>query len=163
VNSELNTSDAEEFAGNMVPGAPLDDAPVRVDGQDAWLLDQLGNRFVLLAFADPSVPDGESSPEVVALKQQAQRMAAAPIPVHVLWVTAQEATAGDWRSLQDKAGLATQRMDASPGSVYLIRPDQHVAARWRAFDPASVAAAVARATGQHLQPAPARAAQAERA
>ena len=34
--------------------------------------------------------------------------------------------------------------------VYLIRPDQHVVARWRQFDIAVVQAALARATGQAL-------------
>lgn len=44
-------------------------------------------------------------------------------------------------------GLARQRYDARPGTTYLIRPDRYVAARWRKFDAAAVAAAIARATG----------------
>jgi 3-(3-hydroxy-phenyl)propionate hydroxylase len=35
------------------------------------------------------------------------------------------------------------RFDGQPGSCYLIRPDQHVAARWRSFDLAAVRAAIA--------------------
>ena len=50
--SALNTPDADAFAGDMVPGAPMDDAPIQVAGQDAWLLDQLGNHFQLMVFAD---------------------------------------------------------------------------------------------------------------
>jgi 3-(3-hydroxy-phenyl)propionate hydroxylase len=41
--------------------------------------------------------------------------------------------------------LAASRYDARPGTVYLLRPDQHVCARWRRFDAALVRAAVARA------------------
>lgn len=41
-------------------------------------------------------------------------------------------------------GAAATRYDARPGTCYLIRPDQVVAARWRSFDAAAVAAAVAR-------------------
>jgi 3-(3-hydroxy-phenyl)propionate hydroxylase len=44
--------------------------------------------------------------------------------------------------------LAAARYDAQPGTVYLLRPDQHVCARWRHFDPARVRAAIARALCQ---------------
>ena len=54
--------------------------------------------------------------------------------------------AGGIRTLEDPRGIAAQRYDAKSGTVYLLRPDQHVAARWRALDAAQVKAAVARAT-----------------
>ena len=46
----------------------------------------------------------------------------------------------------DVEGLAATRFDARPGSAYLVRPDQHVCARWRQVDALSVHAALARAT-----------------
>ena len=58
------------------------------------------------------------------------------------------ATVADGIVLTDTDGLAFRRYAARPGTVYLIRPDQHVAARWHRFDPAAVAAALRRATGQ---------------
>ena len=64
VQSALNTPDVNAFEGDMVPGAPMDDAPVRVAGQDAWLLDQLGNRFVQLVFVDDP---GQLEPSLRAL------------------------------------------------------------------------------------------------
>lgn len=143
VNSALNTPDADAFEGNMVPGAPLDDAPVRVAGQDAWLLDQLGNRFQLLVFADSA---GQVDP---AVRAQAAGMADAAIPVDTLVVTAQAGNdAGDMTVLHDHDGLVAQRLNARPGTVYLMRPDQHVAARWRRFDLTAVQRALARATAQ---------------
>jgi 3-(3-hydroxy-phenyl)propionate hydroxylase len=39
-----------------------------------------------------------------------------------------------------------ERFDAEHGVIYLIRPDQHVAARWRTFDADTVKRALARAT-----------------
>lgn len=44
-------------------------------------------------------------------------------------------------------GLARQRYDGRPGTTYLVRPDRYVAARWRRFDAAAIAAAIRRATG----------------
>jgi 3-(3-hydroxy-phenyl)propionate hydroxylase len=50
--------------------------------------------------------------------------------------------------LVEDEGLLGQRYDAQPGTTYLIRPDRYVAARWRRFDPAAIAAAVNRAMGK---------------
>ena len=43
--------------------------------------------------------------------------------------------------LIDRDGLAARRYDAKPGSWYLFRPDQHLAARGRRLRPATVLAA----------------------
>ena len=45
-------------------------------------------------------------------------------------------------------GMAAQRYAAQPGSVYLIRPDAVVAARWQQFDAAAVREALSRAHGR---------------
>ena len=49
------------------------------------------------------------------------------------------------QDLHDHLGVLAQRYDAQPGTCYLIRPDQHVAARWRSFDAPAVNAALRRA------------------
>ncbi|MDP2261895.1 MAG: FAD-dependent oxidoreductase [Hydrogenophaga sp.] len=150
VHSALNTPDVDAFAGDMVPGAPLDDAPVAVSGADGWLLDQLGNRFVLLAFADSAAQVDAALP---SLRSQAAALAGAAIPVETVLVTAHAgASVPGALTLHDRDGLVAQRLDARPGTCYLIRPDQHVAARWRAFDAAAVQAALHRATAQAPQP-----------
>jgi 3-(3-hydroxy-phenyl)propionate hydroxylase len=42
--------------------------------------------------------------------------------------------------------LARARYGGAPGVTYLIRPDQHVAARFAQYDAAAVGRALARAT-----------------
>jgi 3-(3-hydroxy-phenyl)propionate hydroxylase len=48
--------------------------------------------------------------------------------------------------LRDIEGLARARYGGAPGVTYLIRPDQHVAARFARYDPEAVGRALARAT-----------------
>jgi 3-(3-hydroxy-phenyl)propionate hydroxylase len=49
------------------------------------------------------------------------------------------------RDLLDDQQLFAQRFDAPPGTAYLLRPDQHICARWRNFNAAKVEAAHRRA------------------
>lgn len=138
VNSRLNTPDTARFAGDMLPGAPMDDAPVRAAGKDGWLLDQVGNRFIALCYV--------TDPGKVGFGDTAWQLARDAIPVEVMLVAPHDGAAGGLRVLEDYAGRFAERYDAEPGTVYLIRPDQHVAGRWRAFDAARIREAVARAT-----------------
>ncbi len=116
--SPLNTPDAEPFDGRMEPGAPLDDAPV--GGSRSWLLQHLGHgAFTLLHFGVPDVATA------AALRER-------PAGVQLLCVLARD-EACVLPHVVDVQGLAARRCDARPGTVYLLRPDQHVAARWRAF------------------------------
>jgi len=50
------------------------------------------------------------------------------------------------RTFVDYTGRFAERYDAKGGTVYLLRPDQHVAARWRSIDAKQIRAALARAT-----------------
>jgi len=124
LDSPLNTPDASDFAGEMRPGTPCADAPVTRDGRPAWLLGELPEGFSLLVFG--------ATPPVSARASGA--------------VSATVLSVGD--DLVDVEGLAAARYDARPGTVYLLRPDQHVAARWRAFDAQAIDAAIARACGR---------------
>ena len=139
--STLNTPDTAAFAGDMVPGAPMDDAPMKEAGANFWLLDRVGNRFMaLVCVADPAAVDAATAAEMKAL-------AVLPVPVEVVLVAPGAGTAPDGlRVFEDYTGRFAERYDSAPGTVYLMRPDQHVAARWRAFEATRVKAAVARAT-----------------
>jgi len=131
LHSSLNTPDEDRFDGLMKPGTPCADAPLRHQGRDAWLLNVINTLhgpaggFTLLCFGP---------------RPKVESVAEGPIVARVLSV-------GD--DVQDVDGLLAQRYGAQPGTVYLIRPDQHVAARWRSLDAAKVRAALRRATAQH--------------
>ena len=139
--SVLNTPDTDAFAGQMVPGAPMDDAPVQVGGngqvQDAWLLDQVGRGFAALHFVD-AAPDAQTLATLQALQENA-------VPVDSLIVSRQPLQVAGFKVLVDVQGWMTQRYDALPGTTYLLRPDQHVLARWRSLDGDRLQAAMARA------------------
>jgi 3-(3-hydroxy-phenyl)propionate hydroxylase len=47
--------------------------------------------------------------------------------------------------LLDPAGVLAQRYDLRPGTTVLLRPDQHVCARWRHADALRVTGAIRRA------------------
>ncbi len=144
--SRLNTPDVGSFAGDMVPGAPMDDAPMRKVGQDVWLLDQVGQRFCLLVYVnDPASLNTDALAQLKGLASAAAGSETA-LALDVVLVSPAPTAAAGLTLLQDHTGRFAERFDAQDGTVYLIRPDQHVAARWRAFDAAQVQAALARAT-----------------
>ncbi len=114
-DSPLNTADRAAFEGPAVPGAPAVDAPMDGGG---WLLRRLaGVGFTALVF------DGDAS--------AVRAGAAGLVPIDIVHLPAD--------------GMAARRYDAKPGTVYLLRPDQHVCARWRQPTAADVAAALQRA------------------
>ena len=121
--SPLNTPDTDAFAGTQVPGAVLLDAPLTKQGQPTWLLRELGSNFTLLVFG-PAPTWAQALPQVKVLQ----------IGIDVI----------------DHQALAAQRLDALPRTMYLVRPDQHVCARWRMPTNPTVRAAMARATATSL-------------
>ena len=132
--SPLNTPDCDTFAGLLCPGAPLADAPVSIAGKAAWFLRQVGGQFSVLLFADAA-----SAVNVQSLQSFA-------LPVLLVLPAGVKAPAGV-AAIEDSEGLLAARFDAQPGTVYLLRPDQHVAARWRALDVAALQSALSRAMG----------------
>jgi len=117
----------------MVPGAPAVDAPLRsADGRAAWLLHQLGDGFTLLLGAGP-----DAARIADELRAAAQGLAS----LTVLTLGAQGSDAA-WI---DAEGCVAQRYDLQPGSAVLLRPDQHVCARWLRPDGDALRAALRRA------------------
>ncbi len=88
--------------------------------RDGWLLDRLGDRFQLLAIGVNADTDLESN----------------GISIETLLLSPDESPEFSSRYL----GKADQ-------AVYLIRPDQHISARWTDYDRAAVLNALQTATG----------------
>jgi 3-(3-hydroxy-phenyl)propionate hydroxylase len=119
-DTPLSTPDEEPFAGTARLGGPAPDAPMfDAEGRDSHLLDRLGRGFELLYVADGARPKPPDGVRLIVIGEE----------------------------LRDGAGLFAERFDARPGSAYLLRPDQHLCARWRSFDADKVRAARLRALG----------------
>ena len=140
-SSVLNTPDGDAFEGHMVPGSTALDAPVQLaDGSACWLLRQLGAGFTLMVYG----ADGGS--EYAAMVNAA----ADSVPCSVVHIQTQITAAKSTKSnmpgksnhLMDRDGLIAKRYDMQPGTAYLLRPDQHVCARWRQVTPAKLQAAL---------------------
>ena len=109
----------------------MDVGAAQMGGQPGWLLDHIGGRFDLLLF------DGDEATArdlEIALGDD----------VRVVRLSSSGAARGQ---LIDFEGHAEHRYDAQPGTAYLLRPDQHVAARWRSVTLDDVHAALRRAQG----------------
>ncbi|MDH5798405.1 MAG: FAD-dependent monooxygenase, partial [Paracoccaceae bacterium] len=117
--SPLNTADALDGPERTRPGASCVDAPIG----DGFLLDKLGNDFTLLTI------DAES-PDMIE---------ESGITVRRLVLS----------SKVDRSGaLAKRYLGNAPSAVYLIRPDQHVAARFGSWHEDFVRRAIRRAIGR---------------
>lgn len=123
LRSPLNTPDAVGFSGGVTPGTAAADAPITIDSEKRWFLGTIGNGFTVVTFG-----------AVTSLSEISNGNISAP----VLAVG---------RDILDTKGLLAKRYAGQPGTVYLFRPDQHVAARWRSFDEELIRQSIARATG----------------
>ncbi|MGE0765198.1 MAG: FAD-dependent oxidoreductase [Hyphomicrobiaceae bacterium] len=124
----LQSDDDPTFASGVAPGGPCPDAPVRdADGTSTWLLDHLGGDFVLMTF-------GKTRPALEGVRGLA--------------VLPAGERAGSGREIEDRDGLVAQRYGGKAGAAYLIRPDQHIAARFCNPDVSAISAAMSRASGR---------------
>lgn len=125
--SPLSTLDSENWSAEFGPGAPAPDAPLRdPQGRDIWFLDALGGEETLLVFGGDARADD------------------APCDVSCRTLVV-------GRDLMDHTGVLARRLDASPGSAFLFRADQHLAARWRQPETRAIRQAIARMRGREIQ------------
>ncbi|MEL6570074.1 MAG: FAD-dependent oxidoreductase [Pseudomonadota bacterium] len=112
--SPLSSENALGGPARTRPGAPCPDAPFG----NGYLLDHLGDGFVLLAVNTPA-PDSVAGAKALHVDTKEQGL--------------------------DE--LVDRYLGQASTALYLIRPDQHIAARWPTFDATKVVAAIRKATG----------------
>jgi len=117
--SPLNGPDDLGGPERTRPGSPCPDAELA----DGFLLSQLGNDFVLLCIN----ADGPDSLEESGISTRTLILTEADDP---------------------KGYVKERYLGDAKSAVYLIRPDQHVAARHAAFDEKTIRADIRRAIGK---------------
>jgi len=143
-HSPLNSAgdDNALFTAGPAHGAPP--CNVRL-GPDQFLLDHLGHGFTLLcATAAAALPEALQA-EVAAARERG-------LPLRVIAVGAPQPVTGADLSLADADGHLRARHGLRAGGAYLLRPDQHVCARWMTLDAHRLRAALQQAVGQAATP-----------
>jgi 3-(3-hydroxy-phenyl)propionate hydroxylase len=137
--SMLNSAGDDDalFSAGPAHGAPPQN--VRL-GADDFLLDHLGGRpgggFDLLYF---TAADQLPQP----LQQVLAASRARGVPLRVTAIGAARPVAGADQTLADADGRVRQRYGVpASGAAYLLRPDQHVCARWLTLDATRLQAAL---------------------
>ena len=128
-NSSLNSpcDDNTLFAAGLSHGEPPQN--VRLDQND-FLLDHVGNAFDLLYFSEKT----EIAPDVL---DTIQAIKSAGIPLRLTQIVKTPLSQAQDIDLVliDKAGAIYKKYGIqSDGAAYLLRPDQHVCARWLQLD-----------------------------
>jgi 3-(3-hydroxy-phenyl)propionate hydroxylase len=140
-HSALNSTgdDNALFKTGPAHGAPPQN--VRL-GPNDYLLDHLGGSFDLLYFTEASaIPD--------SLQSVIQTARAQGIAIKVTAIGAAHPVQGADQTLPDASGhLRAKYGIAASGAAYLLRPDQHVCARWLTLDATRLQAAFATALPQ---------------
>ncbi|MFM2111733.1 MAG: hypothetical protein RLZZ271_393, partial [Pseudomonadota bacterium] len=140
-HSALNSTgdDNALFKAGPAHGAPPQN--VRL-GPDDYLLDHLGGGFDLLYFTG-----ADALPESLQSVIQAAR--AKGTPLRVTAIGANNVVQGADRTLPDTSGhLRTRYGVPASGAAYLLRPDQHICARWLTLDATRLQAALQTALPQ---------------
>jgi 3-(3-hydroxy-phenyl)propionate hydroxylase len=134
-HSALNSAGDDDalFTAGPAHGAPPRN--VRL-GADDHLLDHLGGGFDLLYFTSAAaVP--------AALRQVVDAARERGVPLRLTAVGAAHPVAGADATLADADGHLRERYGVqASGAAYLLRPDQHVCARWLTLDATRLQAAL---------------------
>ncbi len=121
----------------IMPGLPCPDVPLIRNGKKQSLLQLLGGRFVGICYQT-----AEAQPPAREVLAEMQSHCPA---LSVLTVTDKEPNRDPTQTVwADMEGFFVDRYGARPGSFFLVRPDQHLAACWPVLSVEAVTAAISR-------------------
>ena len=136
--SPLNMS-SDPLTAGPVPGAALAECPVRGPGDIGHVTDLMGPCWSVLVFSAAAWLD----PQLDALLRELEKEAV-PFRTFVLAGTGRPAGDAHRVLVLDEGSRAARIYGAEDGAIYLVRPDGHVAGRWRRQDAPGLRAALAR-------------------
>ncbi len=135
---------SSEFEAGPAPGTVLAECPLTIvengKAREAHLTDLVAPSFTALHFSE----DGEIPAAFDELKRDLDGRG---IPFRLVPITARVASDRQGIHGWDHTGRLFGMYGAKPGSLYLVRPDGHVAGRWREADAAEAKAAIERILG----------------
>lgn len=136
-HSPLNAAGPDaEFSAGPAPGTVLPECPLTIaDGastREGHLTDLIGPDITALYFTE-----NDAVPDALTACEAAMQMRGIPFAIVPLARSGVASARG-----RDNTGRLFAMYDAAPGTLYLVRPDGHVFARWRRFDAAAVTAAI---------------------
>jgi 3-(3-hydroxy-phenyl)propionate hydroxylase len=127
-DSPLSAADSDALQSGPVPGAVLAECPVETVTGPRHFTELLGPGYTVLCLT------GDDPRAALANLRQ--------LPLSVVWLPPRQAAGADaW----DASGRLFPLYGASPAACYLVRPDGHVAGRWREVRADSIRTAVRRA------------------
>jgi 3-(3-hydroxy-phenyl)propionate hydroxylase len=138
--SPLNGPSMGAFGAGPAPGCVAHECPLTLlgdAGPEGHLTDLLEPRFSALCFTESGVVAKEWGP----LERTLQ---ASGIPFRLVTLTRERPSRGSSFIAWDHTGRLFPMYGATPGTLYLIRPDGHVLARWRHATPENVHGAIVR-------------------
>src|SRR5689334_1535316 len=115
-----------EFTGGPICGSAAPNAKL---GDGSYLLDRAGNGMTAILFCEGS-PDSEQA----ALLTQLGRVDKRFVPI----VVTSGRSGSDTNTVTDRDGEIARLFAATSGTLYLLRPDLHIAGRWKAVVPAEI-------------------------
>jgi 3-(3-hydroxy-phenyl)propionate hydroxylase len=120
---------ADAFRQGPAPGTVLPECRLLKRTDDGarvaiHLTDLLGPCFTALRFGAHAAQDG-------AWQQLQRSLAEQGIPFNAVTLVMGDMPDAASSCVVDQTGRLHEMLDATPGTVYLIRPDGHVLARWR--------------------------------